>query len=97
MSQGFLVQGAGQSGSWSREVVGMLSFRRLLSVQGAGLTSALEPDGLEPGPSCIIFFPGRKAIGAAAAESSDAGRAAGSEPRAQGGTGRSCRTGQGPH
>lgn len=71
MSQGPLVQGAGQPAS---EAVGRPSFHRLLSVQGSGLTRALEPDGLEPVPNCIIFFPGRKAdgLGAAAVESSDA-------------------------
>ena len=73
MSQGPLVQGSGQPVS---EAVGRPSFRWLLSVQGLGLTRALEPDGLEPVPNCIIFFPGRKAdgLGAAAVESSDASR-----------------------
>lgn len=32
-----------------------------MAAERAGLASALEPDGLEPAPNCIIFFPGRKA------------------------------------
>lgn len=68
-----MVQGAGQPVS---EAVGRLSFRPLLSMQGSGLTRALEPDGLEPVPNCIILFPGRKPdrLGAAAVESSGASR-----------------------